>query len=147
LSAKEIANSARMNFVQRVFSCPKNPIFEPALIRETLENKARRDQSPSKTQSVLGFMTRHEARSRFKKTRQLEASGTWISPHEIFFFFVVGRNRIDFAPPRRGKSLGGLGFVSDGGAICTGYRLGGWTKSPRGEAVIRRVVVRARKAR
>ena len=44
-----------------------------------------------------------------------------------FFFFLVGRNSVDLAPPRGCKSLCGLEFVRGPGAIFAGFRPGGGT--------------------
>ncbi len=52
-----------------------------------------------------------------------------------FFIFSVGRNPVDFASPRGRKSFAGPRFVSGGEAIFTRFRLGGWTKAPRREAL------------
>jgi hypothetical protein len=59
----------------------------------------------------------------------------WISPHSIFFFFLVGRYSFDFASPRGRKSLCGPRFGSGGEAKLSGFRLGGAAKPSLSEAL------------
>jgi len=50
-----------------------------------------------------------------------------ISPQQIFFFFLVGRNSASFASARPRKSFAARRFVSRGEAKLPEFRLGGVT--------------------
>ena len=65
-------------------------------------------------------------------TRVLVFTLPYISPHLIFFFFLVRRYSIDFASPRVRKSLAGPRLVDGGGAIFIWISPRGWDKIRRG---------------
>jgi hypothetical protein len=52
-----------------------------------------------------------------------------------FFLFLVRRNSANSASPRPRKSFAGCTFVRGSGAKLSEFRLGGVTKTPRGEAL------------
>jgi hypothetical protein len=56
-------------------------------------------------------------------------------PTEIFFFFLVGRNSVNFAPARPRKSFAARRLVRGGGAKLPRFRPGGGAKSSPGGAL------------
>jgi hypothetical protein len=65
-------------------------------------------------------------------------------PSEIFFFFLVGRNSVNFAPRGARKSFAGCPLASGGGAKLSEFRPGGATKIVPGEALFIRPVLAGR---